>query len=97
MGLDVIRFRPERRGDERDFGLAPDYRAALRTVRVLDRNDSHRSWFRAEHDRNGLARLGVDKGNARSSWFCISFSRFFNELQVDSRREHATFRLRLSE
>jgi hypothetical protein len=48
--LPVIRFRPERRGDERDFGLAPDYRAAVRTVRVLDRNDSHRYWFQAEHD-----------------------------------------------
>jgi len=29
-----------------DFGLAQDYRAA-RAVRVLDRNDSHRFWFRA--------------------------------------------------
>ena len=38
-------FRSERRGDERDFGRAQDYRAAGRTVRVLDRNDSHRFWF----------------------------------------------------
>jgi hypothetical protein len=75
--LSVIRFRPERRGDERDFGLAPDYRAAERTVRVLDRNDSHRYWFRAGHDQNGRALLGLTRAMrvpAVDSFVLIAFS-----------------------
>ena len=47
-----------------DFGPAPDYRAA-EAVRVLDRNDSHRFWFRAAV-RNGQ-RLDLDEGNERSN------------------------------
>src|SRR6476646_10201130 len=46
LSVDLSTFRSERRGDERDFGLAQDT-APPGAVRVLDRNDSHRFWFRA--------------------------------------------------
>jgi hypothetical protein len=85
--LSVIRFRPERRGDERDFGLATDYRAAERTVRVLDRNDSHRYWFRAGHDQNGRALLGLHKGNACSSRRFLCFDSLFNKLHLNQARD----------
>jgi len=47
-------------------------------VRVLDRNDSHRFWFRAAPDRCGPARLGLVIGNARSIRSPQQFARLFN-------------------
>ena len=40
----AIRFRPAERDGKRELWLRRYHRAAGKTVRVLDRNDSHRFW-----------------------------------------------------
>ena len=89
----TLRFRSARRDPDATLAAICD-RATRRTVRVLDRNDSHRSWIRASAFRS---MLGNDKSNGRTTVPGDAPARTCNELKRFAPKSPAINRLRLSD